>query len=795
MNDVVDFLKSVVTCTQGQEHHAYMKLLIKDQPIQYVCWKDVLGGDVPTTLAPPSDTFFSPHLYDSPSGSLLTTHTVAIDTGEADLAYLPLTPTVVVDSSPGRTQSYFVFESPIDEFVQSQIATSVDDSDLTSTELGHLMRLPNSLNTKYSKVYGAPHRVRVAKTTRIIHKIENLIPSPNGIHEFDPNFDAPDPSQLNPIRMIEALELSARTTAEYTETTRDPRASLIRLINELLRKGISKGIILALAKASHNNYTTLFEYHQDQELKLLILKQAAKVGQTDPREKIQQIREAAVTLEIRRESIARHVKEVMRLSGEFSHLRDGTMWYIPHSKQPIHINHRGNKLTYYLDREFGLNASDIDAPYVARSLESFVDGLPKVGTGATLSFYDSSAQRLLVNTGANNIWCITPQGITQIPNGSFGVTLFPMDDIFIPFMPRQPTQLNTAAAITTQPLQQQQLAAASQPTSQHWSYILFGPILDRVWTLEPEETRAILSAWLLFLFFKNEAASRPLLAMLGAPGSGKSTIMKRVCNLIYGKVSGFMSLSNRDDFDQVTSTYPLVVIDNLDTWEKWIPDALAQSAGAIDRGKRKQYTDNELFIYHRDAIVCLTAHDPKFGRADVADRLLILPMKRLDTFIAEGELVRVDRAGLWAGMFDDLQRVLNTPKPILTTQLRIMDFSSIGSWIASALNLQVEFESAIIKLKGQQRTFALESDQLLVSALLGFVEAGKHLNEPILPAQLFLWLEQHSKDMMGFQRKYRNGQTLSNKLLATQDALKAIVDISWETDPLNRRLWRISPKP
>lgn len=776
MRDVVEFLKQVVTCTPGHEHHAYMKLLVKDQQPTFIKWSDVLDGEVTLIGSPPSDTFFSPHLYDSPSGALLTTNTVAIDTGEADLAYLPLTPTVVVNSSPGRTQSYFIFESPIDEFIQSQIATSVDDSDLTSTELGHLMRLPNSLNTKYTRAYGAPYRVEIAKATSIVHKVENLIPSPNGIHTFDPDFGPiPLPSELDPLKMIDSLELSARVQAEYTETQRDPRQALVRLINELLRKQIPKGIILALAKASHNNFTSLLEYHQDEELKLLILKQAAKVGQADPKEKIQQIQEAATTLEIRKKGIANFVRDTMRQGGEFSHLRDGTMWYIPRSKQPISIGARSHKLYYYLDREFGLNGAEIDAPFVVRALESFTDGLPKVGIGAVLSYYDSSAQRLLINTGANNIWCITPQGITQIPNGSFGVTLFPMDDIFIPFMPR--TKQSTEGATAT-----------------HWSFELFGPILDRILTLNPEETRAVLSTWLLFLFFKNEAAARPLLAMLGQPGSGKSTIMKRVCHLLYGKVSGFISLSNRDDFDQVTSTYPLVVIDNLDTWEKWIPDALAQSAGAIDRGKKKLYTDNELFIYHRDAMVCLTAHDPKFGRADVADRLLILPMKRLDTFLAEGDLLKVDRAGLWAGIFDDLVRILNTPKPTSTTQLRVMDFSSLGSWIASGLGLQAEFESALSKLRGQQRSFALESDQLLVTSLLGFVEKDKHLNVPTLPAQLFLWLEQYSGDMLGFHRKYRNGQTLNNKLLASQDALRAIVSIEWETDDLNRRLWKIGPK-
>lgn len=798
MDNVLEFLQSIVSCAQGHENHAFMKLLVRGQTEPtYIRWLDVLSNEgVDTLLAPAPDTFFSPHLYDTPgvSGTLLSTRTIAIDTGEADLAYLPLTPSVVVQSSPTRTQSYFIFDTEVDEFVAEQIATSLPDTDLSSVGLGHLMRLPNSLNTKYSKIYAGPHRVQIIKTNTLIHKVENLIPSPNGIHRFDPEslaFDTPDPSQVDVHALVDTLELSALATAEFIETSRNPKQSLTRLISEILKKGLSKGIAFLVAKHSANNYTALYEYHQDEELRALVLGCEQKLGIFDPREKLQAIRESAQTLEVRKEGIAQATKQYMRDTGEFSHLRDGTKWYIPRNKQPIDIAYRSNKLAYYLERELGLNASDFDTPYVLHSLEAFVDGLPKVGTGAVLSYYDSSAQRLLIHTGANNVHCITPQSITQIPNGSYSITLFPIDDIFVPFMPRP----------TYQPIHEHTDITTIPPTTykhthddQHWSQVLFGPILDRVLNLTPEETRAVLSAWFLFLFFKNEAAARPLLALLGQPGSGKSTIMKRVCTLLYGKVSGFMSLSTRDDFDQIMSTYPLVVIDNLDTWEKWIPDALAQSAGAIDRGKRKQYTNNELFIYHRDAMVCLTAHDPKFGRADVADRLLILPMKRLDTFIAEGELLRIDRANTWAQIFSDLQTILNTPKPTIATQLRVMDFSTLGSWIAKALQLEAEFISALNKLHNQQRSFALEADQLLLTAAINYANSSKSTSTPKLVQQLFLELENYSGDPLAFHKKYRTAQQLGNKLLSSQDALKSIVNISWDFDAFNRRLWKIESK-
>lgn len=791
--DVQTFLQTVITSPHNTTQ-AYMKLLHRGSEVEYVRY----NGDLSSVLERvgsrdtnwSKDTYFSPHLYDE-SRVLLSTRTVALDIDTSDIIYLPCTPSVVVNTSPNKHQVYIVFDEPIDELVTQQIASALEEHDPLSTPIGSLFRLPDTINTKYPTVDDIPYKVSITKHTDHINRLENLIPqilpmtdststTTNAHDRLNLAFNIPDPNTFRPRRFIEELHLSPMAEAEWRETSNNPRASLRRLILELHRKGVPRGIVYAIAFLSANNHFSTQTYNAETDLKKLILYLESIKDRVDQREIIDRARNMTQTIEQRRDAISTSVQKYMRENGVFSHMRDNNTWYVPSSQSPILLASRERRLLNYLDKTFGLNASDSDTDFTVNGLITFASTLPRIGQGTTLAYYDRAANRLLISTGATHVYSITPTTIETTPNGTGGVILFPMDDIFLPFMPRDRSTQDHASI-------------SNVPQDVHWSEILFGPVLDHILSLSHEEARAVLSSWLLFLFFKSDAAARPLLAVLGTPGSGKSTIMKRVCTFLYGKVSGFMTIGTKDDYDQVTSMYPLVVIDNLDTWERWIPDSLAQSAGAIDRGVRKLYTNSEMHIYHRDAIVALTAHDPKFSRADVADRLLILPMQRLTNFLPERELMRLDRPALWYAIFKDLQHIISLPQPQTEEQLRVQDFVSLGSWIAQGLDLLPEFLSAVTKLKGSQKAFALEADQMLVSSIIEYTTKSKSSDKFKPSQQLYLELDQYSNSPQ-FSKKYKTAQILDNKLWIIQDALRSIVDIQWTEDAYKRRAWKIVSK-
>lgn len=770
-----EFLHTVIT-SPTSPNTTWMKWLVRGSEVQWTPYPSVVEQLV--ELEGSADVYYSPHLsaHPNPNGLLLPTRTVAVDMNATDLIYLPATPSITVNTSPQRNQVYFIFDEEVDESIARQIATSVDEADIVSSTPGYLLRLPNTKNTKYSLT--DPHPIHITNSTGDINKLENLIPSPNGIHIPDTTFEVPAMKNFRPVRFIEELDLPPLVTQEFSTATKTPEKSLRRLIVECLRRGVPKGVVFTLAKASANNYTSKLTYHQDEELRKLVAILETKKDDVDVKEEIYRIKTMSQTQEARQEGISRAIIKHMRNVGTFMHMTDNEVLYIPSGGQPIYISDKEQRLRNYLDIVFGLNASESDSSYTINSLLSFTSSLPAIGHGATLSYYDKHTQRILINTGAPRIYSITSTEIREIRNGSSNIVLFPLNDISLPFVPRDKALVDPHSNTTT-----------------HWSNMLFGPVLDRILGLEPEEARAILTTWFLFILFKNDAGARPLLGVLGQAGSGKSTLMKRICTLLYGKVSGFMSIGTRDEYDQVTSMYPLVVIDNLDTWQSWIPDSLAQSASAIDRGVRKLYTNNQLHIYHRDAIVAITAHDPKFSRPDVADRLLILPMKRIEDgqFIAERDLMRIDRPAMWFHIFRDLQKILATPQPPTTEQLRVQDFVSIGSWIADSLDLLPQFKSAINKLKGSQKAFALDAEQLLLTAVINYATKSRNPTAYKLPQTLYSELELYSGDGQAFQRKYKNAQVLNQKLWNSQDALRSVVDVSWAEDEFKRRTWRIVP--
>jgi hypothetical protein len=159
--------------------------------------------------------------------------------------------------------------------------------------------------------------------------------------------------------------------------------------------------------------------------------------------------------------------------------------------------------------------------------------------------------------------------------------------------------------------------------------------------------------------------------------------------LLYGAYKGIGSATGEESFDFATAYDPLYVLDNVDTWEGWLPDRLALAAGISDVTSRKKYTDGEPYTLRRQAVLGITAHNPKFGREDVADRFLMLAYKRLDHFASESEIISsvlAKRSQLWGAIVNDVQKVLNTPIPAENLpQFRIEDFAKYGLWIARGL--------------------------------------------------------------------------------------------------------------
>jgi energy-coupling factor transporter ATP-binding protein EcfA2 len=332
-----------------------------------------------------------------------------------------------------------------------------------------------------------------------------------------------------------------------------------------------------------------------------------------------------------------------------------------------------------------------------------------------------------------------------------------------------------------------------------WYELLFGKGLNNVLTLSRDEALAILRTWFMFLLFRSLAVSKPILAIFGQPGSGKSTTFRKLYALLYGKSRSIGAVTSPDDFDHSVSVDPLVVLDNVDTWERWLPDRLALSASSSDITKRKLYTDSDTIVLKRQALVGLTAHNPRFGREDVTDRLILLTFERFLHFLPEGQIIAEiieKRNKLWGAIIQDSQRILRTPMPSMNDvpQFRVEDFARIGYWIAKALGYEKLFVTALGKVRMGQKAFNLEEEQMLVTAISSLCSKQK---EPAWRSAGNLWseLELVSKDPQAFAKTYRNAVFLGKKLWALQESLNEMFDVKWTFDSnKGSRVWMIGNK-
>jgi len=739
--------------------------------------------------------YFSAYLYDvasSKKSAVLPSRTIQADLDAADLASLPVRPSIVVQTSPGRHQAYWLLreELPLEihEELSRRLTYAIPKCDVSGWWLGHKVRIPETFNFKY---LDGPHPIEVIDATLKLYENNDFETLP----ELPPVISAPDiEGFLNTLHTITAesigsgpLELlntigdklSPKTVVLYSTVATDRSEALWHFMCQCFaRAGMSREQVFFLAKHSKNNKFADLRHNADVELAKDVLRAEASVRQSsaNPREVIMSMKKGTKSAD-RKPEIAKRVLAFMRERGTFFHTVTDATWYIRTDiGRPIMVSEHSDYLNMLLDLEYSLNATESDQGYTVSALCSYARNLPQSGIQSALSYYDPDMNIMLLHLGRRDVLKIGPDKIDKMVDGSNGV-LFPWAPSVEPFV-----------------------VDRANPDLD-WAEHVFGmsagqDALSNLINLKRDQGLSLLRVWFLFMLFRNIAISRPLLACLGQPGSGKSTLFRKLFALMYGRFKGLTSVTTQDDFDHSVATDPFVVLDNVDSPASWLPDRLALSASVSDIIKRRLYTDVDVVIMKRQACVGITAHNPRFGREDVADRMLIMAFERLDNFLSEQVIVDYiahNRSKLWGGIVSDIQTVISTPIPIVDVQFRIEDFARLGVWISRALGIEDQFVAAITEVRFGQRSFSLEEDAILVTALREVV-THNDVNG-WAPSKLWGKLELASTDRQAFVRQYRSSTWVGKKLLALQDALQLSFNIEWEHDrALNAKLWTISLK-
>jgi hypothetical protein len=138
-----------------------------------------------------------------------------------------------------------------------------------------------------------------------------------------------------------------------------------------------------------------------------------------------------------------------------------------------------------------------------------------------------------------------------------------------------------------------------------------------------EEDRYLLVCWLFSIFFRDYVKPKPIVRLLAKTASGKSTSSKLVSMMLYGEELLSHSASTVAATYEMSSRYPLVILDNLETrnMTPHLEDFLLVAATGGMKAKRMMSTDTGLILQHTNSLVLTNGIEP-FNRHELIDRTM-----------------------------------------------------------------------------------------------------------------------------------------------------------------------------
>jgi len=391
--------------------------------------------------------------------------------------------------------------------------------------------------------------------------------------------------------------------------------------------------------------------------------------------------------------------------------------------------------------------------------------------------YDGDSHTLYVSNHQNQMYRITPDKINLVDNGTDGV-LFLGDDKSEPF------------------------ELLEEDHTRAW---LDEVIIDKInfgdERLTKAENRLLFRFWFYSLFFQSIMPTKPILAFIGPKGSGKSNTLRKVGMLLEGSSFDVMILTDDPkDFDAAVTNSHYVVLDNVDSKCRWLNDRLATVATGGSVKRRILYTTNQLMEIPTRSFLAITSRTPQFKRDDVADRLLIMKLERLEKFTNESKLLQEvlkNRNHIMTEVLHYLQYILKALRDHeevdTSGSFRMADFASFSLKVARAMKAESDAEKIFEKLSSEQSSFVIEDDpifQLLTIWTQKEGNSGRWISNKELCKEFG---EIADKEKIDFRDKGRV-KSFAQRMVNLRANLREFFEIGERTVGKNKRLYSFTPK-
>lgn len=248
------------------------------------------------------------------------------------------------------------------------------------------------------------------------------------------------------------------------------------------------------------------------------------------------------------------------------------------------------------------------------------------------------------------------------------------------------------------------------------------------WDGDQQEFSLLYRNWWLGTFFSELCPTRPILLLKGEKGSGKSMAMRVMLRLIFGPWVNVSGVPDKpDNFRAMTSNSHIVVLDNMDDVARDIRDMIATLTTGKQDEVRTLYTTNERTYIKQRCWLGVTARTPDtLQRDDLVDRVLLLPVKRIDDQARVRESLFLEevlkrRNQFWGDCLTALNSVVAQIRrdgiPEQST-LRMADWGALGTVMARAAGQEDIWENSLNGMKTRQASLLLEDDVVLQGLLL-----------------------------------------------------------------------------